>query len=72
MDNIIYGSLKEFRDWELMYRKTRQIILLTTIDIENIKDSYRNLVDGFLDKSNVCDYSAYPSQEMIGSKNITI
>jgi class 3 adenylate cyclase len=72
MDNIIYGSLKEFRDWELVYRKTRQIILLMTIDIENIKDSYLNLVDGFLDKSNVCDYSTYPSQEMIGSKNITI
>jgi class 3 adenylate cyclase len=61
-DNIINGSLQEFRDWEFIHRKKRQKIALTTIDIDkNILQTFLNNVDYFIDKTEICNYSVYPT-----------
>jgi len=50
-DTMNLGTLEEFRDWESMYRNTRQKILLTTSDITNdVKEKFSHVVDGYLDK----------------------
>lgn len=66
INDIIHGSLQEFRDWESIYRKTKQLILLTTINInESIENDFSHLVNFFLDKKNIYKYSCYPTLNTI-------
>jgi class 3 adenylate cyclase len=56
------GSLVEFRDWESMYRNTRQKIFLTTLDIDQkLRLAYSDMIDGFIDKARIYVYDEYPS-----------
>lgn len=57
----VLGNLQEFRDWEKVHRNDVQKIFLTTTDIDcEIKKTYVNLVDGYIDKNEIHNYQVYP------------
>lgn len=61
VDSCILGSLREFRDWESIYRKKRQLIYLTSSEIdENVVVNYSNLVEGYIDKNKIYHIDSYP------------
>jgi hypothetical protein len=64
VDSCVLGSLREFRDWESIYRKTRQKIYLTSSEIdENVMHNYSNLIEGYIDKAQIYRIDAYPEIE---------
>ena len=66
VDSCVLGSLREFRDWESIYRKTRQKIYLTSFEIdENVMLDYSNLIEGYIDKDKIYCIDSYPVIESV-------
>ena len=61
VDSCVLWSLLEFRNWERIYRYTRQTIFLTSSGIlDDTKREYLDLIDGYIDKAFIYKISAYP------------
>jgi class 3 adenylate cyclase len=61
IDVSVWGSLREFRNWESVFRRTRQKVILTTTCIDvSIKKEYSEFVDGYIDKMNMYQLDVYP------------
>ena len=61
IDSCVLEFLREFRDWESVYRNHRQKILLTSSDIDdNVLKTYSNLIEGCIDKTKIYDIEYYP------------
>lgn len=61
IDVSVWGSLREFRNWESVFRRTRQKVILTTTCIDDsIKEEYSEFVDGYIDKMNMYHLDVYP------------
>lgn len=60
-DSCVFWGLLEFRNWEGIYRNTRQTILLTSTGIfDDAKREYVDLIDAYIDKENIYKTSSYP------------
>ena len=61
IDVSVWGSLREFRNWESVFSRTRQKVILTTTCIDDsIKEDYSECVDGYIDKMNMYHLDVYP------------
>lgn len=62
IDTCVFDTLKEFRNWENVYRSGRQKVFIITSDANNsVLELYSDMVDGFIDKMYIYDHSKYPT-----------